>query len=419
MSINETGLAAPAGASAAIASARHAERRRAAFRHLVIAVVSFLTLVDLFATQAILPSLALHYRVTPAAMGVAVNASTFGMVIAGIAVALLSRHIDRRRGVSLALALLAIPTVLLANAPDLATFTALRAVQGLCMSAAFTLTMAYLAESSDGEEIGAMLAAYITGNVASNFVGRLMSASIADMYGLDFNFYAFAGLNLAGAAIAYAGLNRCTAMGMASTGRGSSLAAWAAHARNLPLVAAFAIGFLILFAFIGTFTYVNFVLVAAPLSLSPMALGFVYFVFLPSMLTTPLAGSAVRRFGVRPTFWSALGVAALGLPLLVSPTLGPVLAGLALVAAGTFFAQAAATGFVGRAATSDRGSASGIYLASYYAGGLAGAALLGRVFDGAGWPPTVVGIAIALALAAVLAAALGPAAPARDAAADR
>jgi hypothetical protein len=52
------------------------------------------------------------------------------------------------------------------------------------------------------------------------------------------------------------------------------------------LCAAFGIGFCILFAFIGTFTYVNFVLVRPPLSLGPMELGFVYFVFLPSVVTT-------------------------------------------------------------------------------------------------------------------------------------
>ena len=77
--------------------------------------------------------------------------------------------------------------------------------------------------------------------------------------------------------------------------------------------AAFGIGFCILFAFIGTFTYVNFVLVREPLSLGMMALGFVYFVFLPSIVTTPFAGAAVQRFGTRPTIWGALGLAGLGL----------------------------------------------------------------------------------------------------------
>jgi YNFM family putative membrane transporter len=124
--------------------------------------------------------------------------------------------------------------------------------------------------------------------------------------------------------------------------------------RNPPLLASFGIGFCILFAFIGTFTYVNFVLVREPLLLGRMAVGLVYFVFLPSIVTTPFAGAAVQRFGTRPTFWSALALAGLGLPLLMLPNLSGVIAGLMLVGIGTFFAQAAATGFVGRAATADR-----------------------------------------------------------------
>ena len=45
-------------------------------RSAVICLTAFLTVVDLFATQAILPSLARAYNVSPAAMGFAVNAST-------------------------------------------------------------------------------------------------------------------------------------------------------------------------------------------------------------------------------------------------------------------------------------------------------------------------------------------------------
>ena len=46
---------------------------------LLIAVIGFLTLVDLFATQAILPSLGQIYGVAPARIGLAANASTLGM----------------------------------------------------------------------------------------------------------------------------------------------------------------------------------------------------------------------------------------------------------------------------------------------------------------------------------------------------
>jgi predicted MFS family arabinose efflux permease len=185
--------------------------------------------------------------------------------------------------------------------------------------------------------------------------------------------------------------------------RSSPAAAVNMHLQNPPLLAAFGIGFCILFAFIGTFTYVNFILVREPLSLGRMALGLVYFVFLPSILTTPFAGTAVRRFGTRPTFWSSLALAGVGLPLLLLPNLASVIVGLMLVGIGTFFAQAATTGFVGRAATADRGSASGIYLACYFFGGLIGTAVLGQIFDRLGWAVCVAGIALALSGAALLA----------------
>src|SRR3954463_8769683 len=94
-------------------------------RSLIIGLTAFLTVVDLFATQAILPSLTRHYDVSPAAMGFAVNSSTIGMAIAGLVVGFFSAHIDRRLGILLSLVLLAIPTTLLASAPDLASFTLL------------------------------------------------------------------------------------------------------------------------------------------------------------------------------------------------------------------------------------------------------------------------------------------------------
>jgi predicted MFS family arabinose efflux permease len=312
------------------------EAAGAFLRTLVIGLMAFLTVVDLFATQAILPTLVTHYQVSRAAMGFAVNASTIGMAVSGLTVAFFSRRIDRRLGVLLSLALLSIPTALLAAAPDLTTFTILRIVQGLFMASAFTLTLAYLAEQCSAADAASASAAYITGNVASNLFGRLVSAALADHLGLATNFYVFAGLNLAGAVLVYFTLARTRPMVAVGAAARSPFAVWAEHLRNGPLRASFGIGFFILFAFIGTFTFV-------------------------------------------------------------------VLVGLALIGAGTVFAQAAATGFVGRAATTDRGSASGIYLACYFFGGIVGTAILGQVFDRLGWAACVGGIAVALAAASVLA----------------
>ncbi len=372
-------------------------------RSLVIGLTAFLTVVDLFATQAILPSLARHYQVAPAAMGFAVNATTMGMAVAGLVVGFFSPHIDRRLGILVSLAVLAIPTSLLASAPNLAIFTLLRIAQGLCMASAFTLTLAYLGEQCSAMDAGGAFAAYITGNVASNLIGRLISAAVADTFGLAPNFYFFALLNLAGAALVYFTIRRVKPMRTMGPMQ-SPIAAMLEHWRSPQLRASFGIGFCILFAFIGTFTYVNFVLVRAPLSLGMMDLGFVYFVFLPAIVTTLLAGRAVARFGTRPAIWGALAVATVGLPLMLSAQLSEVLMGMVLVGVGTFFAQAAATGFVGHAAQQNRGVANGTYLACYFTGGLVGSAILGQLFDRFGWPSCVLGIGMALTGAALLTA---------------
>jgi len=123
-----------------------------ALRAFTIGLTAFLTLVDLFATQAILPSLTSAYGVTPAMMGFAVNACTIGMAAGGLLVALFGRSIDRRLGILASLAFLSLPTLALATMPALAWFTLLRVVQGFCMSSAFALTLAYLGEHTSAQD---------------------------------------------------------------------------------------------------------------------------------------------------------------------------------------------------------------------------------------------------------------------------
>lgn len=370
---------------------------------LIITLIAFLTVVDLFATQALLPMLAAHYQVTPAAMGLAVNACTLGMAIGGLTVALLSQHIDRRSGIITSLLLLSVPTFLLAYAPNLAIFAFLRVAQGLCMASAFGLTLAYLGERFTAEQTAGAFAAYITGNVASNLAGRFVAAAVVDHAGLAANFFVFSALNLAGAALVYATVRQATMPAVSVVVANTSPDPWWTHIKEADMRAAFGIGFCILFAFIGTFTYVNFILVAPPLSVGMMTLGFIYFIFLPSIITTPLAGALAHRIGHKPALWFALAVAAVGLPLIAIPSLLSVLTGMVLIAAGTFLAQALATSFVGRAAKTNRAAASGIYLASYFTGGLVGTAVLGQIFDRLGWTACVIGIGASLAVAAWLA----------------
>lgn len=372
---------------------------------LLIAVIGFLTLVDLFATQAILPILAKVYGVKPAEIGLAANASTLGMAISGLLVGVFSRNVERKSAIALCLFLLSIPTASLAFAPNLSVFAVLRVIQGLFMAGAFTLTLAHLAERCEVRTAQA-LAAYVTGVVASNLVGRLTAALVASIVGAEQSFLFFALLNLAGAGLVGLTLHRNAPEPMAAKAR--FWQSWAEHLSDPALRRTFAIGFLILFGFIGVFTYVGFILMNPPHMLSMTALGLVFLVFLPSMVTTPAAGTVTRKLGPGPALAGSLAIALAGLLMLLLPDLVAVIAGMTLVGVGTFFAQAVATGHVGRIAEGDKGAASGLYLSSYYCGGLAGAAVIGQLFDRFGWVAAIGGVFVALGLAAMLGVGLKP-----------
>jgi len=157
-----------------------AERLRA----VVIALIAFLTLVDLFAAQAILPVLTKAYGVSPAAMSFAVNASTLGMAAGGLVVALFGARINRRFGIFASLGILAVPTLLLALPPSLPVSTALRIAQGLCMAAAFALTLAYLGERT-GDRGSARLCRLGGGSVDAARLGICAVAQGQDDRGQD------------------------------------------------------------------------------------------------------------------------------------------------------------------------------------------------------------------------------------------
>jgi predicted MFS family arabinose efflux permease len=363
--------------------------------YLLIAAMAFLTVIDLFAAQALLPALAERYGVSPRVMGLAVNSSTLGMAIAGLAVAVMGWQGNRRRAVSASLVLLAVPTLLLAVAPNIEVFAALRVIQGLIMATAFSLTLGYMGDKYSASIVKAAFAAYITGNVASNFFGRLISVSIYDSAGLGSAFVFLAALNIAGAFLAlYLFGKEQPRVATVQVGP-----AWREHLTDPTLRPGFLVGFFVLFAFLGVFTYMNFHLTRAGFGLTMAQLGLIHFVFLPSIVTTPLSALVTERLSHRVALSLFLILAIAGLPLLLSDQILYVAAGLCLVAIGTFAAQAAATGFIGAAARDNRNAASGLYLASYYIGGLLGTAIIGWLYDFSGWTAAVGGVFASLLLA--------------------
>ena len=112
-----------------------------------------------------------------------------------------------------------------------------------------------------------------------------------------------------------------------------------------------------------------------------------------------------KKGGIYFAFCMSMGMASLGLLALLSNHLVVVILGLSMIGVGTFCAQAVVSGQIGAAATTDRAAASGLYLTSYYLGGLLGAAIIGRIFTASGWASAVY-VLLAVTLSSLLIARL-------------
>ena len=90
-------------------------------------------------------------------------------------------------------------------------------------------------------------------------------------------------------------------------------AARSAHlVRNRQLLATCGVGFYVLFTQVAMFTYVTFHLAAPPYSLSTVALGWLFVVYLVGAVVTPFAGHWIDRYGHRAGIASAMAIGGAG-----------------------------------------------------------------------------------------------------------
>jgi predicted MFS family arabinose efflux permease len=377
-----------------------------------LTAAGFGALLNLYAPQAILPTLARVFDAQPVQVGLTITATTLAVALCGPFAGALADRMGRKRAIVASLLLLAVPTLLCAFARTLPQLIALRFMQGVFMPAIFAGALGYVAERWSRDQVGRAMSLYIASTVSGGFAGRFLGGAAASLTDWHWSFATLAGLDVAAAALVWWLLPETGTRGARLSPMQAARVIFA-HLSDRQLLAAYAVGFNVLFGLVAMFTYVNFHLAAAPYALSPGSLGLVFCVYLVGIAVTPWAGHWIDRLGQRRMLLMATVVAAFGCALTLLPPLSTVIAGLAIFCSGAFVCQSSATSYVGMVAGANRSSAAGLYMTFYYAGGAAGAVLPGLAWSLGGWPACVGFAVVVQALVAALALRLqtGAAAP--------
>jgi predicted MFS family arabinose efflux permease len=382
-------------------------------RYLAVGACGGSAFLDMYATQPLLPALRVEFQTGEAAVGATISALTFACALAAPFVGPLADALGRKRVIVSAIFGLALVTFAAAGAQTLHALIAWRFVQGLFMPAVFAVTLAYIAEEFPPAVGGRAVGAYIAGNVLGGFLGRYITAVIADRWDWHAAFVVLGVMNLIGGAIVFTLLPRAERFVRQPSAR-DALRAVGRFVRDPVLLATYAVGGSVLFTLVAAFTFATYHLAAPPFGLGTVALGSVFFVYLVGVVATPLAGRLIDRAGHRTAVLLAIGASAAGAALTLIPSVAAIVAGLAVMSSGVFAAQAASQGYIGVVARERRSTAAALYLTVYYTGGGMGAVVPAVVWSRGGWPATVALILAVQVLAASLAAVLWTASAPRE-----
>jgi len=369
-------------------------------RRIAVVLAGAAAFLSLYAPQSLMPLLHDWLGSNAALAGLIVSAGTFGVAVAAPFAGLLADRIGRRRVIVLAAFLVVLPTTAVALAQSPTQLIVGRLIQGMLLPGIFGVTIAYIGTewpAAQGRQVTAM---YVAGTIGGGFCGRLISGVVAEFAGWQWALGALAAGQLLLALAIRAWLPPERQRVVSS---GAPLKTMLGLLRRAELRGAYLVGFTLLFALVGGFTYVTLRLAQPPFSLGPAALSAIFAVYLVSIAVTPLSGRLLNRYGHARVLMLAWAIAITGLGLSVLSSLTVVIVGLALFSAGVFIAQTSATSFVAEASGAARATSVGLYVLCYYLGGSVGGVLPAALWMYFGWP----GVAVLIAAIGLLSATVG------------
>jgi predicted MFS family arabinose efflux permease len=359
------------------------DQRRAA-----TVTAGFAAFLNLYPPQALLPQLEQAFGVSSGGATVTVSAGALSVALLAPFAGMVTDIAGRARVMAIAMTGLGVATILSGTAHSLGEMLFWRFACGLFVPGIVAAAVGSLGDDPDPRHAARAAGHYIAGTVLGGFFGRFLAGFLTEYLGWRAAFYGIGGITLALLPLVIPGI-RLSGLVHPRPPPSEALGGAAAHLRNPRLVAAFSIGFGLLFGLVGMFTYAALHLAAPPYSLSPAAIGSVFAVYLSGVALTPFTGRWVAAYGRRVVATAAMAFAILGVLITLAGGVPIIIAGLAISCGGTFMLQALATGFVPTAATRAKSTAVGLYTSAYYFGGSVGAVAPALVWKPFGWPGCV------------------------------
>lgn len=347
--------------------------------------ITVLAYFVLYGPQPLLPRLADAYAVSESQTALLMTAALLPLGIAPIAYGALLARVTSRQVLLAGVTALGAATLLFAWAASFPLLLALRLAQGLVLPAVLTAMMTALSERTQPRRMQRVMSAYIASTIVGGLGGRLLSGAFATY--LDWT--AFFLLTGAALLVTVPFLWRVPEVpaGAASRISASLLARVATANGNWRIYAAI---FCLFFVFVGLLNFLPFRVRALHPGASEFLIGLIYSGYLMGIVAALAARRVIGALGsTRRTLITGYAVYIASLVPTLLPSLPALFASIFPFCLGMFLVHAIASATVNESAREHRGLVNGLYVSSYYTGGVLGSYLPGLFYEAGGWSATI------------------------------
>ncbi len=372
------------------------------FRRTNLALFSagFATFALLYCVQPLLPVFARDFRLTAAQSSLSLSLTTGLLAPSMIVAGALSESRGRKPIMVASLLASAVLTLLTAFAPSWNALLLARALAGITFAGLPAISMAYLSEEVHPNSIGLAMGLAIGGNGLGGMLGRLLTALITDLLSWRWAVGAIGVLGVVATVIFWRTLPPSRHFVGRPLEARALFANFANQLRDRRLLPLFAVGFLLMGAFVTMYNYASYHLLDPPYSLSQAAVGMIFIVYLVGIFASAWIGSLADRAGRGRMLLLMAAIMLAGVGLSILRPVWCVVLGIATVTFGFFGGHSVASSWVGLRATSAKAQAAALYLFFYYMGSSVAGSAGGVFWDHWRWNGVAAFVA-ALLVAAV------------------
>ncbi|GIO23355.1 MFS transporter [Oceanobacillus sp. J11TS1] len=352
---------------------------------LCLAFASFFVFASLYVVQPLLPVFVREFDISVSEATLTLSGNIIGLIIGLIVLGFFSDRIGRVPFIKYSLIGTVIPFLLIPMLDSFYAIVLLRCIQGFALAGLPAASLAYLNEEVDRSSVGIATALYIASNAFGGMVGRVLAGYLAEDYAWQTIFYIFAGIGVLIIVAVLVFLPKSRFFEASHLPFRKDIEGMAFHLKDPSMLLIFGVGIILQLSFTSIWTYLPFHLEGEPFFLSAKAISYTFFAYGFGVIGAPLAGWLAGSLGLNTVRIAGIIILSAGVMMTIFLSLPWIVIGLCVICLGFFTAHSLTATFVTEQATHHKGSASSLYLVSYYIGVTFGSTAVGPIWNMAGW----------------------------------